>query len=800
MPEATDGWTWTYEGFDPDEEMLREALCTVGNGYFATRGAAPGSRADDVHYPGTYAAGCYNRLSSTVAGQVVENESLVNLPNWLALTFAIEDGDWFDPADVELSAYRQQLDLQRGVLTRQLRFRDAGGRTTHVTERRFAHMESRHLACIELTLRIEDWSGRLRVRSGLDGDVENSGVARYRALPGRHLRMVERGAPDEETLLLVVETSQSRIRIAEAARTRLFRGGERFAAPRRLIEEGASIAQEHDLTVVAGDEITIEKVVALTTSRDPASSEPSLNACRWLRWAGSFDALLERHALTWDHLWRRFRITLAHETDVQPIVRLHLFHLLATVSWNSIDLDVGVPPRGLHGEAYRGHIFWDELFVFPTLNLRLPSLTRSLLEYRRRRLPAARHAAAEAGYAGAMFPWQSGTDGREESQRLHLNPRSGRWIPDVTYRQRHVGAAVAYNAWLYYQATGDRGFLLGAGSELILEVARFWGSAATYDRARDRYVITGVVGPDEFHTAYPESDEPGIANNAYTNIMAVWVLRRALETLELLPEWRRAEFVETLGLRREELERWDEITRKMFVPYHDDGIISQFEGYERLAELDWSRYRERYRDIHRLDRILEAEDDSVNRYRASKQADVLMLFYVFSADELRQLLEPLGYQLPPDAIPRNIDYYLARTSHGSTLSAVVHAWVLARLHRVEALEYFVQALRSDVADIQGGTTAEGIHLGAMVASVDLLQRCFAGLETRGDVLWINPYWPPELGTLEFAVLYREHLVTLRITEGTAHVSTGRGVQPSIRIGYRGTIVEVEPGSTVSFAV
>ena len=183
-------------------------------------------------------------------------------------------------------------------------------------------------------------------------------------------------------------------------------------------------------------------------------------------------------------------------------------------------------------------------------------------------------------------------------------------------------------------------------------------------------------------------------------------------------------------------------------------MISQFEGYRDLAELDWADYRRRYGDIQRLDRILEAEGRSVDDYQVSKQADVLMLFYLLSADELRELLGRLGYALPPEAIPRTIEYYLARTSHGSTLSALVDAWVLARAHREQALEHFERALRSDVADIQGGTTAEGIHLGAMAGCVDLLQRCFAGLETRQDALWFNPHWPHRFGRLEFAVQYR----------------------------------------------
>jgi len=238
------------------------------------------------------------------------------------------------------------------------------------------------------------------------------------------------------------------------------------------------------------------------------------------------------------------------------------------------------------------------------------------------------------------------------------------------------------------------------------------------------------------------------------------------------------------------------MTHRMFVPFHDDGVISQFEGYADLAELDWDDYRARYGNIRRLDRILEAEGRSPNQLKVSKQADVLMLFYLLSSEELGELLDGLGYRLRPDTIPKTIDYYLARTSHGSTLSAVVHAWVLARAHREKAVDYFVEALRSDTADVQGGTTAEGVHLAAMAGSVDLLQRCFAGMQTRGDTLWFDPYWPEPLGELELVIRYRERELTARVTGSRVRVSAEPGSGPPIRIGHRGQTYDLGPGETV----
>ncbi|WP_425953426.1 glycoside hydrolase family 65 protein [Xylanimonas sp. McL0601] len=795
---APDPWVVHFDGYDPADEGRREALCTLGNGYVATRGAGPESTADGVHYPGTYAAGVYNQLQDRIAGRTVENESLVNLPNWLSTRFRVDGGPWLDLDRAEILDYHQELDLRRALLTRRFRVRDEAGRTTAVTERRLVSMDVPHACALEVTYLPEDWSGRLEIRSVLDGSVQNTLVARYRALASAHLDLVRTAELAPDSVLLAVVTNRSAIRVAMAARTVVRYDDDTPARPeRRFVDEGVVVG--HDLVVEArrSEPVTLEKTVAVFTGRDRAIAEPADEAQRWLLRLGRFEDLRTRHERAWARLWERFHVDVVWDGRMLTVLRLHLLHLLQSVSPHSADLDVGVPARGLHGEAYRGHVFWDELFVFPVLNLRLPELSRALLRYRHRRLPEARSAARDAGYAGAMYPWQSASNGEEESQRVHLNPASGRWLPDPTLRQRHVGIAVAYNVWQYYQVTGDREFLAHDGAEMLLEIARFWASIATDDEARGRYVIRGVMGPDEFHTGYPGRELEGIDNNAYTNVMASWVLRRALETLGVLADDERLELIETMELDRDELERWDDVARRLFVPFHD-GVISQFEGYEDLAELDWAAYRARYSNIQRLDRILEAENDSVNRYKASKQADTVMLFYLLSADELRDVLGHLGYQVDAELIPRTIHYYLERSSHGSTLSALVHAWVLARSQRKLSMEFLAQALDADMADIQGGTTPEGIHLAAMAGSVDLLQRCFCGLETRQDRLLLDPYWPKSHGAVEFSIRYRGQPLVVRMRGSHAEVTAGRGMWRPVQVACRDEVAELRPGSRVAF--
>jgi trehalose/maltose hydrolase-like predicted phosphorylase len=616
-----------------------------------------------------------------------------------------------------------------------------------------------HLAALELSLVAENWSARVTVRSSIDGRVVNAGAKLYRKFNNKHLESLAGEVVGADAVYMLVRTCQSNIHVAQAARTRAFVDGQLRESPRRVIDESGYIGQELVIDLRQGETVVLEKLSSFYTSRDHAISECGLAAQKAIVRAGRFDALMAEHVLVWMHLWRRFDVHMqptepGFKLNVPMLLRLNMFHLLQAVSPNSIGLDIGVPARGWTGEAYQGHIFWDELFIFPFLNYRMPEITRSLLLYRYRRLGEARAAARSAGFQGAMFPWQSGSDGQEETQELNLNLRSERWVPDNTYLQRHVGSAIAYNVWQYFQVTRDVEFLQAHGAELILEIARFWSSIAKFNDERGRYEIRGVMGPDEFHEGYPGAPRPGLNNNAYTNIMAVWVLCRALEVLDILPDIRRAEITTRLGLSAQEIGRWGDITRKMFVPFHGDGIISQFEGYEELEELDWEAYRKRYGNIQRLELILEAENDSANRYKVSKQADVLMLFYLFSAEELGELFTRLGYPFEYETIPRNVSYYDARSSHGSTLSRVVHAWVLARSDRPRAMGYFAEALQSDVSDIQQGTTAEGVHLGAMAGTVDLVQRVSTGIEITGDILRLNPKSPHELERLDMRPLSR----------------------------------------------
>lgn len=773
-------WSIIFNGYNPEKETLRESLCTLANGYFGTRGAAEETVDDGIHYPGVYLAGGYNRMKSRVSGETIENEDFVNWPNWLPLSFKPEGGQWFYPDKMKILEYRQELKLKEGILERNILVQDDDKRETAILTKRLVHIEDPHKAACQWILTPRNWSGTLIVKTAVDGTVYNNGVKRYASLNQRHLQPMETGSFGEDGIYLTAQTLQSHVVMAVASKTNIYFGNERFIPARRLHQRDGYIEQELEFTVSQNMDCRIEKITAIHTSRDHAISEPLEAACKNVLRAPSFEKLYITHRAAWSRIWQRCDIPIEGDGEDQQALRFHIFHIMQTLSKNTIDLDIGAPSRGLHGEAYRGHILWDELFIFPFLNFTMPEITRELLMYRYRRLPEARYMAAQAGYKGAMFPWQSGSDGREESQKIHLNPNSGRWLPDHTYLQRHVNAAIAFNISQYFQTSGDTEFISFYGAEMFLDIASFWASITEFDPDKQKYVIKNVVGPDEYHTHYPDSAEPGIDNNAYTNIMAVWTLMSVSNILEILSPGRQEEILGKLRISSEDLAKWDQISRNMYIPIHD-GIIEQFEGFESLEELDWARYRRKYGEILRLDRILENEDDDVNRYKACKQADVLMLFYLFPETGVIDLLDRLGYPHEPDFIHKNIQYYGSRSSHGSTLSKLVYSWVVARSDREKSWLQFREALRSDLHDVQGGTTSEGIHLGAMAGSIDLVQRCYTGMEIREAGLAFNPLMPTGLQKISTRFRYKGMWLEIELTQDKLKLSCEGGWSEAITV-------------------
>ena len=382
----------------------------------------------------------------------------------------------------------------------------------------------------------------------------------------------------------------------------------------------------------------------------------------------------------------------------------------------------------------------------------------------------ARKAARENNFQGAMYPWQAGIEGDEQTQVTRFNPVSGKWDPDNSCRQRHVSLAIAYNVIDFLETTVDVQFR-SRGTEMVLEICRFFSSMCALDASTGKYSIDGVMGPNEFHEG---QGKRGVKDNAYTNIMLAWILERVEHLVAEVKAASPADLEEAyqkMGISAREMEdayeHWRKIRQNLSLNLNTDGAIANHSEWFNLKGPDevkglkvmhGGEEQDLYSMVYnqgRADRRIRAVGMDPDDYQIQKQADALMAYYNLGPDELKRVVRMMGYELPEDHLLKNLNHHLPRTSHGSTLSFIAHAMVLANAGRTaDSWDFFRLALISDLSDIQGGTTAEGIHLGVMGGCLKGVITNFAGLNWYGGKISINPNLPAEWESLKFSVLIR----------------------------------------------
>ena len=491
----------------------------------------------------------------------------------------------------------------------------------------------------------------------------------------------------------------------------------RAQGPESLLPESGSHTQQGGLWAAESNSRRDERVDRIVAyGADLAEARARLHEAE----DTGFERLLAEHREAWARRWETADVVVEGDPGLQQALRLTLFHLMASVGDHG---EAAVGARGLSGPAYRGHVFWDsDVFVLPFLAATHPPAARAMLEYRIRRLPAAIEAARRLGRMGARFPWESAADGWDVTPRSAFD-QAGRLVRIRTGElEEHIVADVAWATACYLDWTGDGDFEDGPGRDLLVQTARYWASRIRLDR-EGRGHIYGVIGPDEYH-------EP-VDDNAFTNVMARWNLRRAAE----------------LAVSDEEKDRWLRLSDALVDGYDEDtGLYEQFAGFFRLEPLVIAELAPR-RPIS-ADLLLGAE--RVDAAQVLKQADVLMLHHL------------VPNEVAPGSLEPNLEYYEPRTAHGSSLSPAIHAALFARAGRLtEAVEALQMAARIDLDDLTG-TSAGGVHLATMGGLWQALAFGFAGVRPSGDVLRVDPRLPGEWQALELRLRFRGSRVIVRI--------------------------------------
>ncbi len=681
-------WVVAEPVWQPERNAVWESCFTVGNGYLGIRGAAEESFDAGPTWPESYVAGVYNPGADGVP-------ELAPTAGFMAVEILL-GGQALLMAPGRVGRYQRHLDMRRGLLLRQFAYAGDTG-ATHVAFERFAEMANPHVAGQSVVLKPLDWAGPVTVRLWLDARTRAGRHPHLRLLHGRHM--------GRDRLLLVTETTETRIRIGHACRVEAW---VRQAAPPkpRHVGDGKRLGFEFEVELECNQEARFDRLVATYTSRDPETTSVErccLEDVRALRGAG-YGVHRRRHVRAWKRRWDRADVLIDGPEDDQRAVRFAIFHLVQACPQRNPD--VSIAAKGLTGPGYRGHVFWDtEVFMVPLFVATDPPSARHLLEYRVRTLDGARRKARANGYAGAMFAWESTDTGDETCPPYVPDPNTGEPVRVLTGElQHHITADVLYAARQYVAATGDTVFRERELLVLAVEVARFWASRVTHDREAGRYEVRGVIGPDEYHEA--------VANNAYTNALAVWSLMTAADEVERMREVHaRSRLLAGLEVSEAETDRWRNMAAGMARPAIDaEGVLEQHEGFFRLRDVDPGPLSVQASTEPVEERMLKIQASQV-----LKQADVLML----------PVLMPGWFTR--EALRANYAYYEPRTTHDSSLSPCIHAIVAADLNRQrDATSYFRRSAMIDLEDTMGNTDT-GLHLAAMGGTWQAVVRGFLGL-------------------------------------------------------------------------
>ncbi|HUI84863.1 MAG TPA: glycosyl hydrolase family 65 protein [Candidatus Binatia bacterium] len=730
-------WLLLDEGFTLAREHETESLFAIANGYMGNRGSlAEGSR---LSAPATFVAGIFEQFDTP--GSV---PALMVLPDWTGVRI------WIDRRPLtmqqgEVLEHRRILDFRHGVLWREWRHRDSDGRITRLVTFRLASLADRHLLLHCVTFIAENYNSVIRFESSMETTDLNVPVRVPEWRP-------ERNASRPNVLPLELEVPGRHETVAFGLASQLLTSS-RAAGRRAMYKDRRKIMEACEVEVRAGTHCHLHRLLSVYTSR--YHSNPFARSMEHVRDVLSKGVAAEAaaHAAQWESRWNSADIVVEGDDALQRALRFACYHLISAA--NPDDGRVSIGARTLSGAAYKGHVFWDtETYMLPFFIYTHPRSAEALLEYRYHTLEAARSKARSFGFRGAMYPWESADTGDETTPANVIAP-NGEVLRVLNGElEIHITTDVAYAVWQHWQATGDDHFFQRFGAEIMLETARFWASRGALE-PDGFYHIRHVIGPDEYHE--------DVDDNAFTNLMAAWNLRRGLETAGLLQErwperWR--ELAARLQFSDDEVSSWQSVAAAMFIPFDPETLLyEQFSGYYRKQHVDLKSYEPR---SAAMDTILG--HDAIQKTDVVKQADVVLATFL------------LWDEIGPEVRAANFRYYEPQTGHGSSLSPSIHALLAARIgdrHLAEA--YLKQAAEIDLGNNMGNA-AGGVHAAALGGLWQALVFGFAGFRPRSEGVSFAPALLPHWRRLSFPLQWRGRRLQISMEPAAIRVRVS-GEQP-----------------------
>lgn len=722
-----DPWKVVEEGFSPDYGLVSESVFSLANEYMGARGYFEEGYSGE-RLLGSYFNGVYERRKAEAQGYkgiVQETEFMVNSVDWLYLRIQAGE-EKLDLAKSNFKNFKRELDLKTGLLTRSFVWKTEKGSLQIKLERLISMVENER-AAQRVTISSTNYHGIVTIQAGLDFNTTHGGekMALW--------KVTDRDA-DEQSCILRAQTINTGIEVTSRCR---FSGSvTEIGKATRVIQEKLA-AYSYELTLSAGQEVTLEKEICNLTPLSPLDDAGKERF--------SFDRIYEENASWWKQIWEKSDIEIQGDEENQQGIRFCVFQMYQTYHGAVKGTNIGA--KGLTGEAYNGNAFWDtETYCLPFFLFHDKTAAENLLYFRYETLDEARERAQMLDCKGAFYP---------------IATISGRECCNLWQHaslQLQASTAVAYGIWLYEKITGDTTFTSEYGLSILIEVCRMLATRGDYNAEHTRYGFYGVMGPDEFQMM--------VNHNCYTNYMGQFTLRYTLRVLQQMkakdPE-QLQRISEQLELTEEECRDWQEKADAMHIPYDEERkLFEQHVGYFDLPHIDVDAI-----PIEEFPLYHHWTYDRIYRNDMIKQPDVLMFLFLFNS------------RFSQDVLKANYEFYEPRCIHESSLSPSVHSILAAQLGKEkEAFDFFGFATRMDL-DNYNRNSGEGLHTTSIAAAWMNIVYGFGGLRSDAEVLTLRPTIPEKWNSYRFRIVYRGEILCVCVEKERVSLQTLNGGSLSI---------------------
>lgn len=713
-------WKIIEEGFNPRLNRISESIFSIGNGKMGQRANFEEKYSGDT-LNGTYVAGIYypdkTRVGWWKNGYPEYFAKIINSTNWIGIHIKI-NGQELDLAKVKVHSFTRELDMQHGLLSRRFVAEMKNGDQVEVSSHRFVSMTASEIGAIRYTVKALNFSGKIKVTPFLDGDVVNED-SNY----DEKFWVEIAGAVGGNEAYLTLETLKTQFQLCTGMWFQVEKNGKKVEEKISHANREKYVEASQTLDVSPGDEVVVEKLAATVSSLYYSKEvlvEKTKEAIDLAATAG-YDLLFESHKNYWLRKWETSDIKIEGDVAAQQGIRFNIFQLNQTYTGEDERMNIG--PKGFTGEKYGGVTYWDtEAYCLPFYLSTAPQkVSKNLLVYRHKQLTKAIENAGKLGFNNGAALYPMVTINGEECHN--------EW--EITFEEVHRNGAIAYAIYNYVNYTGDREYLAPYGFEVLLAISRFWSQRVNWSEAKQKYVMLGVTGPNEY--------ENNVNNNFHTNYITVWTLKYTLEVIdylktehaylfeELIMKWKFNELQET--------ERWQHIIENMYFPYDKEkGVYLQQDGFLDKDLTPTAKLSEEERPINQnwsWDRIL--------RSPYIKQADTLQSFFLFEED------------FSDEELKRNFDFYEPLTVHESSLSPCVHSILAARIgYQDKSYEMYLRTARLDLDDYNNDTE-DGLHITSMGGTWMSFVMGLGGMHVEDGKLTFNPFLPEKWNSYSFRI-------------------------------------------------